>query len=126
MPLPAEIGCIDHPLAVRREVRSRAPVRFFIMNLACLGARFRFYPPEAAGPMNVSAIGNDQYLRAISRPYRTDLMIHFAVVITRQVALMLGSQLLDIAELSVFKPADKNVKVAFKGGRHECESLSIR
>ena len=66
MPLPSQIGRVHHPRPVRRKVRARPPRGLFIMNFARLGARVRLDPPESAGPVNVSAIRNEQNLRPIA------------------------------------------------------------
>src|SRR6266849_11018014 len=103
MPGLPQIRRIHHALAVRRKVGASLPVRLFIMNLFVvsigrLGARLRLDLPESASAVNVSPIRDKQNFRTITRPNGTDLVIHLAVVITRQRTDVLRSKLPHIAE----------------------------
>src|SRR4029077_12752836 len=108
MPGLPQIRRINHALAIRRKIRASLPVSFFVMNLfivgigvmsiARLGARLCRDPPESARAVNMPPIRNKQNFRSIPRPYRTDLVIHLTVVITRQRADILWSKLPHVAE----------------------------
>src|SRR5258708_2818261 len=106
MPALPQIRRIHYALAVRRKIRASLPVRFFIMDLfvmsivvsIALDTRLRPDLPESARAVNVPPIRDKQNLRSIPRPHRTDLVIHLAVVITRQRADVLRCKLPHVAE----------------------------
>src|SRR6266576_2599573 len=103
MPSLTQIRRIHHALAIWRKIRTSLPVRFFIvdlgvMNISRLGPRLRLDLPESARAVNVSPIRDKQNLRTIPRPHRTDLVIHLAVVITRQRTDIFESKLPHVAE----------------------------
>src|ERR1700691_5407367 len=98
MPRAPQIGGVHHALAIGRKSRPRLPVRFLVMDLARLGPWRCLHPPKPARAVNMPAIGDEQNLRAVPCPYRTDLMIRLAVVIAGQVTYMLSSKLPYVAE----------------------------
>src|ERR1700688_4318302 len=108
MPGLRPIRRIRHALAVRREIRARLPVRLFVMRLFVVGSgvldinrlypRLRLLLPESPRAVNVPPIRDKENFRAIPRPHWTDLVVHLAVVITRQRADILRSKLPHIAE----------------------------
>src|ERR1700730_18014667 len=98
MPGLPQIRRIHHALAVRRKIRTRLPVRLFVMSISRLGARPRLDLPESPRAVNVSPIRDKENFRSIPRPHWTDLVVHLAVVITRQRADILRSKLPHVAE----------------------------
>src|SRR5690242_12043457 len=93
MPRLANIRCIHNALAVGRNIGARFPVRFFVMDLLGLGSRLDLHTPEATCAMNSPAIRNEENFSPIARPYRTYLVIHFAVVVTGKGTHIFRSQL---------------------------------
>src|SRR5208283_3098183 len=99
----AQVGCIYHALAVWRKIWTSLPVRFLVMDLVGLGTRIHLDLPESTSSVNVPAIRDEQYFRAIPCPYRTYLVIGLAVVIARQHTDGLRSKLPHIVEQPIFK-----------------------
>src|SRR5437588_5327040 len=97
MPRPAEIGCVNDSLTVRRKIRPRLPRSFFIMYFARFGARFRLHAPETTRPINVPAVRNENQFRTVRRPCRADLVIELTVVIARQFASIFSCEALHIS-----------------------------
>src|ERR1700730_3354674 len=125
VPLLPEIRRVYDALAVWREIRSSLPRRFFVVNLARFGARFRFHAPETARAIDVAAIRNEKYVSAVRRPGRADLMIELAVVVASQNAALLSGQALHLAQLAISKLSDKDVEMPVKRSGNESHPFSV-
>src|ERR1700730_3871602 len=125
VPLLSQVRCVQDPLSVRREIRSRLPSRLFVVDLVGFGPRLGFHPPETTGTVNVTAVGNKKDFRSIRRPRWTDLVVKRAVVITRQISAGFARQALYILELAGAKLPHKDVEMALIRCGNEGDALSV-
>src|ERR1700730_14139447 len=125
VPLLPEIRRVYDALAVWREIRSRLPRRFFVVNLVRFGARFCFHAPETARAIDVVAIRNEKYLSSVRRPGRADLMIELAVIIASQIAAVLSGQALHLAQVAISELSDKDVEMPVKRSGNESDPFAV-
>ena len=82
------------------------------MDLTHFGAGLGLHAPQAAGAVDVAAVGDEQNFLAVARPDRADLVVIGGVVVARQLGFVLGRELLHVAECAAGKICGENVEVA--------------
>src|SRR5205823_1226899 len=88
IPLAAEVGAVDHSGAVRGPVGPRLPGRLLVADLPQRRSRRRGHAPEPAAAVDMPAIRNEDQLFPVGRPGGREIVVPSAVVIARQLAVV--------------------------------------
>ena len=90
IPLAAEVRAVHDPRPVGRPVRSGLPRGLLVAQLAQRRAPpgACVHPPESARAVDVASVRDEDDLFAIGRPGRRDVVVPFAVVVARQLAVV--------------------------------------
>src|SRR6266436_8998082 len=112
LPLTAEIGAVDHARAVWGKIRAGFPAGFFVMNFVRFGAGFRFHQPEAAGAMDVAAVGDEENFLSVARPDGIDFHVVGAVVVAGQGTLCFAGEPRNIFQRAVCYIGNEDVEAS--------------
>src|SRR5208282_3350332 len=95
-------------------------VGFLIVNFTLRPRRdARWGAPEPPCAVDVIAVGYVNDAPAVPRPHRIDLVIVGAVVVARQIALVLAGQALDVCQRTVGEVGRENVETPVVQGGDE-------
>ena len=125
-PVAPEVGAVDDAPAVRGVVRARAPVGLLVVQLLGRSCRHRRALPEAAGAVDAAAVGDVDDRLAVARPGRVDLVVVRAVVVARQVALVLAGDAHHLAEAGGGQGAREDVEALVEAGGDEHQLPAVR
>ncbi len=113
VPLPSEIGAVNHTFSVRRPVGPRFPCCFLITDFASFAADL--HPPKAASAVDVVSVRDIDQFASIRRPRGTDFVIEGAVVIAGKITLVFLSDLTRGSHFAMINGYRKNVQMSGPG-----------
>jgi hypothetical protein len=124
MPGSPLVRTVDQARTVRRHVGSRLPIGFLVVNLPRVPA-VRGLPPETAGAVDVISIRHVQHIAAVAGPYRIDLVVIRAVVVTRQLAAMFAGEPCHMGQRAILEVGSENMKALIEQRRDEYDALAV-
>ena len=125
IPLTAHVGAVNDAGAVGGPVGVGFPRGFLVADLAQRRTGGRRHAPEAAAAVDMPAIGDEDQLPPVGRPGGRQIVIPRAVVIARQLAVVVLCEPGGFAGRAAIHRRREYVPAAVIRGGDECDAVAV-